>query len=255
MEDRPDDALAMFATIDDDSPYRLAADRNRARALFRMDRRDEAMAIYRQLVQAHPQNQAIVTEYADHLREMRQYTEALPLYNQLIKQAGDQADWALYFSRGVVQERLGHWQKGVKDFRKALKIKPDQPDVLNYLGYTFIDAGENLDEGMMLIEKALSLQPDAGFIIDSLGWAHYRLGHYKKAVRYLERAVEREPGQPTISDHLGDAYWQAGRHLEARFQWRHTLSLKPDDDINLDLVRQKLAHGLHDAPKIANAKP
>ncbi len=255
VENRPDDALATFDLIAPDSPYRTDAQLNKARALFRLDRRDAALAIFSALATAHPENDELVGAYADALRAMRQYTKALPLYQQLIARAGDKADWQLYFSRGTVLERLGKWRQSVADLKAALKINPDQPDVLNYLGYTYIDAGENLDEGLALIEKALSLRPDAGYIVDSLGWAHYRLGHYQKAVRYLERAVELEPGQATISDHLGDAYWQAGRHLEARFQWRHTLSLPPDEDIDLEAVRKKLANGLPSAPEIAKAGP
>lgn len=255
VENRPDDALAAFASIAPDSPYRLDAELNRARALFRLDRRDQALTIFSSLAAAHPGNAELVGAYADALRAMRQYDKALPLYQRLIEQAGDKAGWALYFSRGTVLERLGKWRQSIKDFRAALKINPDQPDVLNYLGYTYIDAGENLDEGLALIERAVSLRPDAGYIVDSLGWAHYRLGHYQKAVRYLERAVELEPGQATISDHLGDAYWQAGRHLEARFQWQHTLSLPPDEDIDLDAVRKKLANGLQSGAEIAKTGP
>ena len=255
VESRPEDALAAFDSIAPDSPYRLDAQLNKARALFRLDRRDAALEIFSALAAAHPDNNELVAAYADALRATRQYAKALPLYQQLIARLDGNAGWQLYFSRGTVLERLGKWRESVADFKTALKRNPDQPDVLNYLGYTYIDAGKNLDEGLQLIEKALSLRPDAGYIVDSLGWAHYRLGHYQKAVRYLERAVELEPGQATISDHLGDAYWQAGRHLEARFQWRHTLSLPPDEDIDLDAVRKKLANGLPAAPEIAKASP
>jgi tetratricopeptide (TPR) repeat protein len=255
VERRPEDALALFSSIAPKSPYREGADLNRARALFRMDRRDEAVEIFRALAETHPDDDDLVSTYADVLRSIRDYEKALPIFDRLIERQGKTAGWQLHFSRGTVLERLGRWQDSVLDFKKALSLDPNQPDVLNYLGYTYINAGEHLDEGFALIEKALSLRPDAGYIIDSLGWAHYRLGHYEPAVRYLERAVELEPGEPTISDHLADAYWQAGRHLEARFQWTHTLSLKADDDIDFDVVREKLDHGLRDAPEVASATP
>lgn len=255
VEDRPDDALAMFASIGQKSPYRLDADLNRAHALFRMNRRDEAMGLFQKLALAHPDDERLVGAYADALRSTENYETALPIYHRLVSQAADNAGWQIYFARGTVLERLGKWREGVVDFRKALTLNPDQPDVLNYLGYTYIDAGENLDEGFALIEKALSLRPEAGYIVDSLGWAHYRLGHYEQAVHYLERAVELEAGEPTISDHLADAYWQVGRHLEARFQWSHTLSLEPDGDIDFVEVKEKLEHGLGNDPEIAAIKP
>lgn len=255
VERRSEDALRTFASISQKSPYRLNADLNRARVLFRMDHRDEAIDIFRRLAEEHPRDDRLVTAYADALHSVHKYKEVLPIYERLIARQGKEAGWQLYFARGTTLERLGRWRDSIADFRKALEISPDQPDVLNYLGYTYINAGENLEEGFALIEQALSLRPNAGYIIDSLGWAHYRLGQYEQAVRYLERAVELEPGEPTISDHLADAYWQAGRHLEARFQWSHTLSLKPDDDIDFNMIREKLEYGLHEAPEIANAKP
>ncbi len=255
VENRPDDALQTFEGIARKSPYRLNADLNRARALFRMDQRDEAVLIFQTLAENHPNDQRLAEAYADALRSTRQYETALPIYENLIADQGDEVSWQVYFARGTVLERLGNLDGSIKDFRKALSINPDQPDILNYLGYTYINAGENLDEGFELIERALTLRPEAGYIVDSLGWAHYRLGHYDQAVRYLERAVELEPGEPTISDHLADAYWQEGRRLEARFQWSHTLSLKPDDDIDMNAVKDKLEHGLRDAPEIANAEP
>ncbi|PHS29171.1 MAG: hypothetical protein COA85_01380 [Robiginitomaculum sp.] len=255
VEKRPEDALKVFASISQKSPYRLNADLSRARVLFRTDHRDEAMEVFRSLAGEHPGDDRLAVAYADALRSVNKYKEALPIYERLIASQGKNAGWQLYFARGTALERLGRGHESITDFRKALKINPEQPDVLNYLGYTYINAGENLDEGFALIEQALSLRPNAGYIIDSLGWAHYRLGQYEQAVRYLERAVEMEPGEPTISDHLADAYWQAGRHLEARFQWSHTLSLKPDDDVDFEVIRGKLENGLRDAPEIANATP
>jgi tetratricopeptide (TPR) repeat protein len=255
VEKRPEDALRTYASVEPGSPYRAIANLYRARTLFGINRREEALVIFRELSLSNPDDDRLTGAYADALRSMRQYEKALPIYEKLIARQDGKAGWQLYFARGTVLERLGRWRDSVADFRKALKINPDQSEVLNYLGYTYIDAGENLEEGLALIEKAESLRPDAGHIVDSLGWAHYRLGNYQKAVRYLERAIELEPSEPTISDHLADAYWQAGRRLEARFQWSHTLSLEPDDDIDFAEVKEKLAHGLRDKPEIASATP
>jgi len=126
---------------------------------------------------------------------------------------------------------------------KALELQPDQPLVLNYLGYSWVDMHRNIDQATRMIERAVQLRPNDGAIVDSLGWALYRLGRYDEAVVQLERAVELKGGDPVITDHLGDAYWRVGRQEEARFQWRRALGLKPDQDMTLQ-VQRKLDHGL-----------
>lgn len=253
--ERPEDALLTYDTVAQRSVYRQQADVQKGGLLFRMERTEEALALYRRLLESAPENVRLLAAYADALRATKAYEMALPLYEQLVANSGENADWRLYFARGSVLERLGRWRESVADFQKALELNAEQPDVLNYLGYMYIDAGENLEDGMEMIERALILRPDAGFIVDSLGWAHYRLGNYEQAVRYLERAVEMEPGETAISDHLGDAYWQTGRHLEARFQWRHTLTLDASDDVDFKAVEQKLAHGLRDTSTLAAVDP
>src|SRR5690606_5409856 len=141
----------------------------------------------------------------------------------------DDQNWRLHFARAAARDSLGRWGDAEADLRQALALAPDQPDVMNYLGYTWVDRGENLQEGMALIRRAAELRPSSGAIVDSLGWAHYRLGDYRQAVLFLERAVELEPGSATLNDHLGDAYWRLGRRTEARFQWRRALTQQPDD--------------------------
>ena len=128
-------------------------------------------------------------------------------------------NWLIFYFRGICYERSKQWTKAETDFKKALELFPDQPHVLNYLGYSWIDQGVNLDEGMRMIRRAVEQRPDDGYIVDSLGWAYYRIDEYDEAVKHLERAVELKPEDPTINDHLGDAYWKVGRTLEATFQW------------------------------------
>ena len=129
-------------------------------------------------------------------------------------------------------------------------LRPDEPELLNYLGYAWIDRGERLPEALAMVEKAVAANPRSGAIVDSLGWAHYRLGDYKKAVEILEQAVELEAGDPEINNHLGDAYWMVGRKDEAGFQWRRVLTLKPDAKIKAD-AEKRLAEGLGPQPKLA----
>jgi len=189
------------------------------------------------------------TTLSDLLRANEQYPEAIEILNSLIAEAKT-PDWQLYYARGQAYERSGHWKEAEADLTQALKLRPEEPELLNYLGYAWIDRGERLEEAMGMVEKAVAANPRSGAIVDSLGWAHFRLGDYKKAVEILEQAVELEAGDPEINNHLGDAYWMVGRKDEAGFQWRRVLTLKPDDKIKAD-AEKKLATGLGPQPKLA----
>ena len=168
----------------------------------------------------------------------KQYTRALDLLNSPAGRL-----WTIYYARGVSRERQDKWDGAEEDFFKALELKPEQPYVLNYLGYSWLEQGRNLDEAMDMIRKAVEQRPNDGFIVDSLGWAYFRLGQYDNAVEHLERAVELDPTDPTINDHLGDALWKVGRRTEARFQWQHALDSNPTEDAALRIQR-KLDKGL-----------
>ena len=178
---------------------------------------------------------------ADLLRANDRHAEAVEILSALIAEKPD--DWRLLYARGVSYERMKDWPKAEADLLAALKLEPDDPELLNYLGYSWIDRGERLAEALAMVEKAVATNPKSGAMVDSLGWAHYRLGDYKKAVETLERAVELEAGDPEINNHLGDAYWRAGRRDEAMFQWRRVLTLDPDERIKAD-AEAKLASGL-----------
>jgi Flp pilus assembly protein TadD len=157
----------------------------------------------------------------------------------------EKANWVIFYFRGICFERSKQWAKAEADLKKALELYPDQAHVLNYLGYSWIDQGINLDDGMRMIKRAVEQRADDGYIVDSLGWAYYRLGNNEEAVKQLERAVELKPEDPTINDHLGDAYWKVGRVLEARFQWSHARDLKPEPE-DLVKIEAKLKSGLPD---------
>ncbi|HEX4709313.1 tetratricopeptide repeat protein [Phenylobacterium sp.] len=189
---------------------------------------------------------------ADLLRADEQYPEAAQVLSGLIAEAKT-PDWRLLYSRGVAYERMGRWAEGQADLQAALKAHPDEPELLNYLGYSWIDRGEHLKEALDMVQKAVAADPRSGAMVDSLGWAYYRMGDYKQAVEKLEQAVELEAGDPEINNHLGDAYWKVGRRDEAQFQWRRVLTLKPDDKIKAS-AETKLASGLGPdgpAPKVA----
>lgn len=179
------------------------------------------------------------------LRSRKLYAEAIDVYDQAIAmiKKPDRRHWVYYYARGTSYERLKNWPPAEKDLKKALDLFPDQPLVLNYLGYSWIDQGLNLEQGMRLIERAVAVKPDDGYIVDSLGWAHYKRGNFEEAVRYLERAVELRPDDPVLNDHLGDALWRVGREREARFQWDQSLSLQPEPEDAIK-TRLKLEQGL-----------
>ena len=169
--------------------------------------------------------------------------EALgPLIAQLPEEPDDDV-WRYYIARAASLLQLDEWPRAEADLKRAVEIAPEEPTALNYLGYSWAERGENLEEAFSLIEKAVSLQPDSGAIIDSLGWAHYQLGDYDEAVGHLEQAAALEPGDPVITDHLGDVYWRLGRKTEARFQWTRVLELEPDEKLQA-AVERKLEEGL-----------
>lgn len=186
---------------------------------------------------------------ADLLAANDAFDEAIAIWTPQIA-ASNAPDWQLYYARGRGYERTGRWKDAEADLTQALKLRPDDAELLNYLGYAWIDRGERVPEALAMVEKAVAANPRSGAIIDSLGWAHYRLGDFKKAVEILEQAIELEAGDPEINNHLGDAYWMVGRKDEAIFQWRRVLTLKPDDKNKAD-AEKKLASGLGPSPRLA----
>lgn len=210
-----------------------------------LQRVDEARAVLRKLIDEDPTDIEAIKALGDILRGHKEFTEAARVYSKAIALLDpvEKRHWPLFYFRGIAYERSKEWPKAEADLSEALKLSPDQPFVLNYLGYSWIDQGKNLDRAMEMIRKAVELRPEDGYIVDSLGWAHFRLGNYKDAVSELERAIELRPEDPVINDHLGDAYWQAGRKLEARFQWSHARDMKPEPE-DLARIEDKLKNGL-----------
>jgi tetratricopeptide (TPR) repeat protein len=242
---KPELSLAILDQIPANSPYSWSARLRVAANLEMLDRTDEAIAKLKEMAAEAPMRAGADMQLGDLLRGKKRFAEAVDAYDEAIqrfKAAGLPERWALFYSRGIALERSGQWQRAEADLLHALELKPDQPLVLNYLGYSWIDRGENLERGLKMIEKAVELRPEDGYIVDSLGWAHYRLGDYASAVQYLEKAIELVPQDPTINDHLGDAYWQNGRPTEARYQWRRALQFGPQDD-EIKPIQAKLDGG------------
>jgi Flp pilus assembly protein TadD len=222
----------MLAPVADDDPLGAPARLQRAMLEDRMGHTDEALSELARLSKDYPDSPLPDAQIGDILRLKTRYADSVAAYDQAIarlKTPGHD-DWLLYYSRGVAYDRSHQWPMAQADFEHALALAPDQPAVLNYLGYSWADADKHLPEARQMIDKAVQQRPNDGAIIDSLGWVLLRGGDSKAAVKTLERAVELEPQDATINGHLGDAYWAAGRKLEATYQWRRALTLNPEPD-------------------------
>jgi len=242
---RYEDALATYDKIPSGTALQSAIDIRKAFDLASLDRYDEAKTILDGLVSKDSTDVRPLEALGNIMRTRKQYSEAVNYFTKAIAALpkGDPRHWGYYYARGTAYERLKNWPAAEADLKKALALAPDQPLVLNYLGYSWIDQGMHLKEGMSLIEKAVQLKPDDGYIVDSLGWAHFKQGDFKEAVRFLERAVEIKPEDPTLNDHLGDAFWKVGREREARFQWNQALSLDPEPE-DAEKIKAKIDRGL-----------
>ncbi|MEM9793047.1 MAG: tetratricopeptide repeat protein, partial [Pseudomonadota bacterium] len=238
-------AAAAFEEVAPTSAWYTTAEVGRAEALTGAERVDEAIEVLSSLARARPGNMSVITALGDILRREDDFSRAADAYDQAIDLIIDPtpADWRLFYVRGIAHERTDQWPKAEADFRKALELNPDQPHVLNYLGYSMVELQQNLDEALDMIERAVSQRPDDGYITDSLGWVLYRLGRYEEAVAPMERAVELLPVDPILNDHLGDVLWKVGRRTEAVFQWKRALSFDPLEK-DAERIRRKLEVGL-----------
>lgn len=239
------DAIASYGRVSRSSALYPNARIQAAIDLDHLDRQPEAIAMLKALAAETPDAIEPYVALGDIYRAKENYAEAAAQYAHALQMAGNPqpSDWSLYYARGICNERLGKWDAAEADLKLALKLSNDHPLVLNYLGYSWIERGIHLKDALAMIEKAVELRPTDGFVVDSLGWAQYRLGDYPQAVQVLQHAVELEPADSTINDHLGDAFWKVGRKIEARFQWSHALEMKPEED-RIKLLKAKIQLGL-----------
>ena len=243
---KPQMAIKVYERVPANSPLKRNAQIQLATNLDAADRSEEAIKILKDVTTETPKDIEAILALGNIERGRKKFSDCATTYTQAIEalpSAGDKNSWVTYYYRGICEERSKQWNKAEADMRKALEMQPEQPHVLNYLGYSWIDQGVNLDEGMKMIKRAVDQRPDDGYIVDSLGWAFYRIGNYDEAVKNLERAIDLKPEDPTINDHLGDAYWRVGRTLEAKFQWAHARDLKPEPD-ELPKITAKIDNGL-----------
>ena len=238
-------AVAEYAKISPSSSYFLSSELGRVGALRDGGKTEAALEVLYYLSREFSGIGIVHNSLGDFLRREERYSEAKIAYDRAVDiyRENNNVSWGVLYARGITHERLQEWDKAESDFRNALTINPDQANVLNYLGYSLIDRGEKLDEAMTMIEKAVSLQPESGYIVDSLAWGLFKLGQYETAIPHMEKAAELMPVDPIVTDHLGDLYWAVGRQLEAKFQWRRALSFDPELK-DATRIREKLRIGL-----------
>lgn len=250
QQKRTEEANRYFARVLPSNPLGWSARLRMAENLHQLGRTDEGVALLEGMADERPERvDALITLGA--LKRMQEkFADAAVVYDRAVARIGtpEKRHWSLFYARGISLERSKQWPRAEADFKQALALQPEQPDVMNYLAYSWVDQGqsEHYATALKMLERAVELRPNSGHIIDSLAWALYRLGRYAEAVPLLERAVELLPQEAVLLDHLGDAYWKVGRIAEARYQWRRALDSKPEADLKPQLEK-KLKDGLEAA--------
>jgi tetratricopeptide (TPR) repeat protein len=249
-QNRSRQAIAAYRAVPEDSPFSWMVRLRIAEELERLDATEEAVAELEGLAESRPDRFEPLLRLGNMLRAKERFAAAAAAYDRAIERVVEprREHWTMFYFRGIVRERTDNWQRAEADFLQALDLEPEQPFVMNYLAYSWIEKKLHLDRAKGMLVRAVELRPDDGYIVDSLGWVYFRLGEYRKGVTYLERAVELQPQDPVINDHLGDAYWRVGRRQEARFQWRRALSLGPEE-IEAPVIEKKIDDGLGAPPE------
>jgi Flp pilus assembly protein TadD len=236
-------AIEAYGHVPPGAPHYASAQSKTAWAWNDLGDKAKALEVARAAATAAPDDRDAQVALADLLRASSQWSESVAVLDPLIAREAANPDWRLLYLRAVALDQAGRWPEAERDLKKALELNSDEPELLNFLGYTWIDRNEHVPEALVMVQRAVLARPQSGAMLDSLGWAYYRLGDYKAAVEKLEGAVELEPGDPDVNGHLGDAYWRVGRKIEAQFQWRRVLTLEPDEKQKAE-AEAKLKNGL-----------
>ena len=238
-------AINAFAQVPQTDSAYVSATIGQAASAQSAGKLDDAVALLKALAGKNPDNAGVLSAYGDSLRRQDHCDVAIGVYSQAIDliKTPVPADWTLFYRRGGCRQNQGDWPGAEADYIKALALAPREPRILNELGYSYVDRGENLPQALAMIQQAVTAAPEEGFIIDSLAWAFFRLGRYDAAVAPMEKASLLMPVDPIVTDHLGDVYWMVGRKREAQFQWRRALSFNPEPK-DAARIQLKLDKGL-----------
>lgn len=233
-------AAQTLAGVPPSDPLAVVVALRRASLLDGMGQEDEATRMLEDLAQQYPDRPEPLIQIGDSLRRRNRFHEAAAAYDRAVARIGtpSRANWPLFYERGVSFERDGQWAKAQSDFEYALQLAPEQPNVLNYLGYAWVERGHEVERARQMIERAVEQRPNDGAFIDSLGWVQLRQGDTAGALKSLDRAVELQPEDPVINAHFGDALEAVGRRREAEFQWRRALNLNPEPDDRARIERK-----------------
>lgn len=244
---RDDEALQIYMDEKESSETYFASRLRAAEILARQGKAEKAEKMLRELADKRNDSPLPWIKTGDIALSSERFPQAVDAFTEALNRVGplNRSHWGLFYSRGAAYERAGQWNKAEADLQKALMLAPEEPLVLNYLGYSWLERGKNIPEASEMLERAAKLAPNDGYIADSLGWSHYLRKQYGKASKILENAVSLEPGSATINDHLGDAYWHTGRKREARYQWKKALAVNDDlPPADKKRVSEKLEKGL-----------
>jgi len=241
--DLENNADEIVSQVNTKNPYYMKFLKLRVSLSDEIKRKNKIKPLLEELINNHPKNWELKILLADIYRTEKNYDESINLYSQIIENVFDENKWSIFYSRGIAYERLNKWEKAEEDLKMAMTLQPNDPYVINYLAYSWLDRKMNIDLALNLLEKAVELEPSDGYILDSLGWAHYLSNSYEKSVYFLEKAVSFLPNDPTLNDHLGDAYWKSGRYDEAQSQWKRVLIIDPEFK-NKDDVKKKIELGI-----------
>lgn len=238
-------AIEVYRRIPESSPFHYVARLRISEELQQLGRGEDAVAILSAAADAYPERFEPLYRLGNLYRSREAFEQATEAYGRALERVGEPQPrhWTLLYFRGIALERTDRWPEAERHFEQALELEPEQPYVMNYLAYSWVEQKKNLEQAQDMLRRAVELRPEDGYIVDSLGWVYYRLGKYQKAVSFLERAVELRPADSVINDHLGDAYWRVGRKQEARFQWNRALGLEPEQD-EAATIEAKLENGL-----------
>ncbi len=246
-----DEAATIHAQLMNHPAFYWSAGLRLARDYDKMNQQAKSIEILEKMRKTHPKRVEAVTMLGDLYRNRKDYAAAIEAYSEAIENSDPigKTDWPLFYARGTAFERAGLWVQAEKDLQQSLQLSPEQPYVMNYLAYSWVERGEKLDEALGLLEKAVALAPGDAFIIDSLGWALYRMGKYEDAEKILQKAVEARPYDPQLIDHYGDALWRLDRIEQARIQWNRALSFEPEAELKKS-IDGKLQNGLKQESKL-----
>ena len=241
--DLENNADEIVSQVNTKNPYYMKFLKLRVSLSDEIKRKNKIKPLLEELINNHPKNWELKILLADIYRTEKNYDGSINLYSQIIEDVFDENKWSIFYSRGIAYERSNKWEKAEEDLKMAMTLQPNDPYVINYLAYSWLDRKMNIDLALNLLEKAVELEPSDGYILDSLGWAHYLSNSYEKSVYFLEKAVSFLPNDPTLNDHLGDAYWKSGRYDEAQSQWKRVLIIDPEFK-NKDDVKKKIELGI-----------